>query len=72
MDESFKHYNIALKLDPNHLGAHEYIGVAYLKINQPEKAKEHLAKLEKLCGKKCEEYADLEKALANYKPVKKS
>jgi tetratricopeptide (TPR) repeat protein len=72
MDESFKHYNIALKLDPNHLGAHEYIGVAYLKINQPEKAKEHLAKLEKLCGKKCEEYADLEKALANYKPAKKS
>ena len=68
MDDSFKHYNIALKLDPNHRGAHEYIGVAYLKVNQSEKAKEHLAKLEKLCGKKCEEYEDLAKALAAYKP----
>jgi tetratricopeptide (TPR) repeat protein len=71
MDESFKHYNIALKLSPNHRGAHEYIGVAYLKVNQPEKAKEHLAKLEKICGKKCEEYEDLAKALAAYQPAKK-
>lgn len=71
MDESFKHYNIALKLSPNHRGAHEYIGVAYLKVNQPEKAKEHLARLEKICGKKCEEYEDLAKALAAYQPAKK-
>jgi tetratricopeptide (TPR) repeat protein len=71
MDDSFKHYNIALKLSPNHRGAHEYIGVAYLKVNQPEKAKEHLAKLEKICGKKCEEYDDLAKALAAYQPVRK-
>lgn len=71
MDESFKNYNTALTLDPNHLGAHEYIGVAYLKINQPEKANVHLAKLEKLCGKKCEEYTDLAKAIASYKPLKK-
>jgi tetratricopeptide (TPR) repeat protein len=71
MDDSFKHYNIALKLSPNHRGAHEYIGVAYLKVNQPEKAKEHLAKLEKICGKKCEEYDDLAKALAAYQPAKK-
>ena len=71
MDDSFKHYNIALKLSPNHRGAHEYIGVAYLKINQPEKAKVHLAKLEKICSTKCEEYLDLAKALAAYKPASK-
>ena len=70
MDDSFKHYNIALKLSPNHRGAHEYIGVAYLNVNQPEKAKEHLARLEKICGKKCEEYDDLAKAIAAY-PAKK-
>jgi Flp pilus assembly protein TadD len=70
MDESFKEYNIALKLDPDHKGANEYIGVAYLKVNQPEKAKEHLARLEKICGKKCEEYEDLAKAIAAYKPKK--
>lgn len=71
MDDSFKHYNIALKLSPNHRGAHEYIGMAFLKVNQPEKAKEHLAKLEKICGLKCEEYQDLAKALAAYKPSAK-
>ena len=68
MDDSFKHYNIALKLSPNHRGAHEYIGMAYLKVHQPEKAKEHLARLEKICGKKCEEYDDLAKAIASYTP----
>ncbi len=70
MDDSFKHYNVALKLDPEHKGANEYIGVAYLKVNQPEKAKEHLTRLEKICGKKCEEYEDLAKAIAAYQPKK--
>jgi Flp pilus assembly protein TadD len=70
MDESFKHYNVALKLDPDHKGANEYIGVAYLKVNQPEKAKGHLARLEKICGKKCEEYEDLAKAIAAYQAKK--
>ncbi len=70
MDESFKEYGIALKLDPNHKGAHEYIGVAYLKVNKLEKAKEHLASLEKICGKKCEEYEDLAKAISAHQ-VKK-
>lgn len=71
MEDSFKHYGIALKLDPNHRGAHEYVGQAYLKVGQPEKAKEHLAKLEKICGLKCEEYQDLAKAVAGYVEVKK-
>jgi Tfp pilus assembly protein PilF len=71
MDLSFKHYDEALKLEPNHKGANEYIGVAYLKVNKPEKAKEHLAKLEKICGKSCEEYEDLSKAIAAYKPLTK-
>jgi Flp pilus assembly protein TadD len=64
MEESFKHYNQALQLDPKHRGAHEYIGVAYLKTNQPAKAREHLAQLEKICGKDCDEYKDLSKAIA--------
>ena len=67
MDESFAAYKQALVLDPSHRGAHEYIGVAYLKVKQPEKAKEHLARLEKICGKSCDEYKDLAKAIADYK-----
>jgi tetratricopeptide (TPR) repeat protein len=67
MNESFAAYNKALELDPDHRGAHEYIGVAYLKAKQPEKARDHLARLERICGKNCEEYRDLAKAIADYK-----
>ena len=67
MDLSFSHYNEALRLNPNHREAHEYIGEAYLKIGKPEKAAEHLAKLETICGKNCEEYRDLARAIAAYK-----
>ncbi len=66
LDNSFAHYKEALRIDPKHRGAHEYIGQAYLKANQPEKAAEHLAELEKICGKSCEEYRDLARAIANY------
>lgn len=70
LDNSFRHYKEALRIDPKHRGAHEYIGQAYLKAGQPEQAAEHLATLEKLCGKNCEEYRDLAKAIANYNKQK--
>lgn len=66
LDNSFKHYKEALRLDPKHRGAHEYIGETYLKAQQPQKAVEHLAELEKICGRGCEEYKDLAAAIANY------
>jgi Flp pilus assembly protein TadD len=66
--KAFEHYNTALKLDPKHKGAHEYIGEAYLIDKKPAEAEKHLAELEKLCGNKtCEEYADLFKAIGDYK-----
>jgi Flp pilus assembly protein TadD len=66
LDKSFVHYKEALRIDPKHRGAHEYIGEAYLKAKQPEKAAEHLAALEGICGKGCEEYRDLAKAIESY------
>ena len=68
MDASFASYAEALRLDPKHKGAHEYVGVAYLKVKNLPKAQEHLTALEGICGKKCEEYEDLSKAIAAYKP----
>jgi Flp pilus assembly protein TadD len=68
MPKAFEHYNTALKLDPRHKGAHEYIGEAYLIDKKPAEAEKHLAELEKICGNtSCEEYADLAKAIAEYK-----
>lgn len=66
--KAFEHYKIALQLNPQHLGAHEYIGEAYLMDKKPHEAEKHLAILEKLCGNKtCEEYLDLAKAVADYR-----
>lgn len=59
-------YEKALTLDPKHRGAHEYIGEAYLALSNLPKAKEHLAKLDKLCFFPCSEYTDLKRAVQAY------
>ena len=64
--KSIPMYEKALALDPRHLGAHEYIGEAYLALNDLPKAKEHLARLNKLCFFTCEEYRDLKRAVQAY------
>jgi tetratricopeptide (TPR) repeat protein len=66
MNLVFKHYNEALRLDPKHKGAHEYIGEAYLMVGNVAKAKEHLGQLDKLCFFGCSEYTDLKKAIAEH------
>ena len=63
MDLVFRHYNEALRLDPRHLGAHEYIGEAYLMLGNVAKAKEHLAQLGQICASRCPEYAMLKHAV---------
>ncbi len=64
---SLQHYQKALSLDPRHLGAHEYIGEAYLMLDQPQRAEEHLSRLDQLCTFGCKEHRELKAAIANYK-----
>ena len=66
LPDAFKAYEKALAIDPKHLGAHEYLGEAYLQNKEPEKAKATLNKLKGICGN-CEEARDLQKAIAAYK-----
>ena len=66
MDLVFRHYNEALRLNPKHRGAHEYIGEAYLMSGNVSKAKEHLAQLDKLCSFGCEEFSKLRKEIASH------
>jgi len=66
-DLAFVHYNAALKIDPQHKAAHEYVGEAYVLTGNKAKAQEHLAALERICGKGCEEYQDLARAIAQAK-----
>jgi cytochrome c-type biogenesis protein CcmH/NrfG len=66
MDLVFKHYNEALRLDPKHRGAHEYIGEAYLMVGNVAKAREHLTQLDKLCFFGCNEFSELKQAISAY------
>ena len=68
LPKAISHYQTALRLEPRHKGAHEYLGEAWLMDGKPAEAEKHLAELEKICGGKgCEEYQDLAKAIAAHK-----
>ena len=60
---ALRYYAAALTIDPNHTGALEYQGVAFLKVGQPAKARANLARLKTICGTSCGEYKDLAAAL---------
>ena len=66
LDEAFENYGRALDLDPKHLGAHEYIGEAYLIVGDLNKAEGHLATLREICAS-CEETEELAEAIAQFK-----
>jgi len=66
MSKVFQHYNEALRIDPKHKQAHEYLGEAYLMVGNLPKAKEHLAQLDKICFFGCSEFSDLKKAIGAY------
>lgn len=65
---AYTFYSKALDFDPEHKGAHEYLGELYVETNRLPKAREHLAILERLCPQGCEEREDLEKAIAAASP----
>jgi len=60
-------YTKALKIDPNHTQAMEYMGEMYLTLNQPAKAEELLARLNKLCSFNCVDRDLLKAAIKQYK-----
>ncbi len=56
-------YQRALRLDPEHKGALEYMGELYLETDRRAQAEELLAQLERLCPQGCEELDDLRQAI---------
>jgi tetratricopeptide (TPR) repeat protein len=68
-DPAMRHYQQALTLNPRHRSAHEHLGEAHLAQGNLVKAKEHLAALEQICLIPCDEYADLERAIAEFNKV---
>jgi tetratricopeptide (TPR) repeat protein len=67
LEAAIAHYRQALILNPRHRSAHEHLGEAYLVEGNLAQAEEHLAALEAICLIPCDEYGDLERAIAVYK-----
>jgi Flp pilus assembly protein TadD len=61
-DLAERNYLRALRLNPEHKGALEYMGELYLETGRRTEAEELLALLQKLCPDGCEELDDLRQA----------
>lgn len=68
---SLQYYTQALAIDSRHLGAHEYLGEAYLMLDRLPEAEQMLARLDSLCVFGCAEHRMLKAAVANYKQGRK-
>ena len=65
------YYTRALRIDPDHRGANEYLGEAYLEINDLPNAELRLERLRAICGWGCDEFTELNAAVADYKANRK-
>jgi cytochrome c-type biogenesis protein CcmH/NrfG len=59
-------YQRALTIDPDHLGALEYLGELMLILHRRGDAVRHLRQLERLCPSGCDEVEDLRRAIDRY------
>jgi len=66
-DIAMDYYQQALSIEPQHRGANEYLGELYLQLGQPDKAEERLEILDKECFFGCDEFDELEAAIAEYR-----
>ena len=67
LDESKIAYENALKINPKHTGALEYLGELFLTLKELDKAEEILARLDNICVFNCKEMEKLKKAINEFK-----
>lgn len=67
VDEAFAAYDQALRIDPEHAGANEYLGELYLMTGDLAQAEAQLAALATSCGTSCSEYQQLKAAIEGFK-----
>jgi len=59
LDDALAYYGEALTLDPNHLGATEYLGELYIQMGELDRARTQLARLDELCAYGCAQREEL-------------
>ena len=65
LDKALEAYRIALEANPEHIGAHEYLGELYITLGDMNKAYEMLERIENIAGTNTMEYIKLKKAIDN-------
>lgn len=68
LDQGVYYYKMALTIAPDHKGANEYLGEYYVETGDMQKARNQLAKLDKICEFSCEEFQELERWIINATP----
>ncbi|MDA0237656.1 MAG: tetratricopeptide repeat protein [Proteobacteria bacterium] len=64
--KALNHYELALKINPDHKGALEYLGEAYITLGDLKSAKIQLERLKHLCSPiPCEELKELQQAITH-------
>ena len=66
IEKGLTYYRAALREDPDYTLVMEYMGEAFLQLDQVDKAQEQLAEIEKRCGKDCREYTMLKTEIDRY------
>jgi Flp pilus assembly protein TadD len=64
LETGIEAYKKALALDPNYVQARAYLGEAYVLAGKKDLAMAELAEIKTRCGTDCNEYKELDKALA--------
>ena len=67
LDSAQRHYEAALRIDPRHRGAMEYLGELFLMKGDLARAEQQLTALGRQCLLPCEEFTDLKNAVARFK-----
>lgn len=67
LDVAQGYYDRALKIDPEHRGANEYLGELYLQMDRLDLALERLEVLDEDCFFGCNEYDKLKQAIEEYR-----
>jgi Flp pilus assembly protein TadD len=62
-DAAEKYYDAALTVNPNHIGALNYMGQLFIQTGRPEKAKALVVRLKTACKSGCKELDELQKAV---------
>ena len=71
-EDALTFYEWALRAEPKHRGANEYLGELYLETNQFDKAIEQLEILDSLCRGNCKEYTKLKETIDTFRKTASS